>query len=559
MSQKQKANQSNTDLGRRGLLKSAMMGGIAAAFLPQLSAGFSSMFFTEGGVSNEFRNSPPTEFDEITIEELQNAMDSGELTSRSIVEHYLERIKAIDAGGPTLKSVIEVNPDALEIADACDKERKKTVVRGPLHGIPVLIKDNIDTADKMMTTAGSLALVGSKPLKDSFVVQQLRKSGAVILGKTNLSEWANFRSSHSTSGWSGRGGLTRNPYALDRNPSGSSSGSAVAVSANLCVVAVGTETDGSIVSPSSINGVVGIKPTVGLVSRAGIVPISHTQDTAGPIARTVRDAAILLSAMVGVDAEDSATLVSKGRFIHDYTKFLNVNGLKGKRIGVVRNYFGFHEKVDMVVAGALEVMKGAGAVLIDPVEIKSLSKLGDAEDIVLQYDIKADMKSYLSRLANAPVRSLKDIIDFNEKHKKAEMPYFGQDIFLKAESRGPLTSKEYIQARAKCRRLTRKEGIDAVMEKYKLDALVAPTDSPAWMTDLVDGDHFLGGSSQAAAVAGYPSVTVPAGFVFGLPIGISFFGRAWSEPTLIQLAYSFEQMTKARRPPQFKPTVDLTI
>lgn len=542
----------DTDLNRRNLLKGVVMSGMAAAVVPKLlvNKNFADSLFTV----------PSTEFDEITISQLQDGMKSGEYTSRSIVEHYLNRINAIDADGPKLKSVIEVNPDALEIADQLDRERKEKGIRGPLHGIPVLIKDNIDTADKMMTTAGSLALVGSKPREDSFLVRQLRKSGAVILGKTNLSEWANFRSSHSTSGWSGRGGLTRNPYALDRNPSGSSSGSAVAVSANLCAVAVGTETDGSIVSPASINGVVGIKPTVGLVSRTGIVPISHTQDTAGPMARSVRDAAILLGAMVGIDPEDSATRKSKGKFFIDYTEFLDPKGLKGARIGVVRNYFGFHEGVDKLMSDALEIMKSNGAIVVDPVEIKSLSKLGNAEEIVLQYDIKTDMKAYLNRLGHdAPVHSLKDIIEFNEKHKTEEMPYFGQDIFLKAEARGELTSKEYIRALEKCRRLSRTEGIDLVMEKYRLDALVAPTDSPAWLTDLVDGDHFLGGSSQAAAVAGYPSITVPAGFVFGLPVGISFFGRAWSEPKLIRLAYSFEQATKFRKPPKFKPTVDLTM
>jgi amidase len=427
-----------------------------------------------------------------------------------------------------------------------------------MHGIPVLIKDNIDTADKMMTTAGSLALVGSKPPSDSFVVQGLRKSGAVILGKTNLSEWANIRSSHSTSGWSGRGGLTRNPYALDRNTSGSSSGSAVAVSANLCAVAVGTETDGSIVSPSSINGIVGIKPTVGLVSRTGIVPISHSQDTAGPMGRSVRDAATLLGVMVGVDSEDKASLKSKRKFFSDYTQFLDVDGLKGARIGVVRTYFGFHEEVDVVINSAVEIIKRSGAIVVDPVEIKSLAKLGNAEDIALQYELKADMKKYLDRLGpTAPVQSLKDIIEFNEKHKETEMTYFGQDIFLKAEARGPLTDRIYVDALAKCHELVRTQGIDAVMKKYKLDALIAPTDSPAWKTDLVDGDHFLGGSSQAAAVAGYPSITVPAGFVFGLPIGISFFGRAWSEPMLIKLAYSFEQVTEVRKTPEFKATVEL--
>jgi amidase len=542
--------ETSTDLSRRNLLKKGIAGGVLVATFPSL---------VKHEIPSRFLSDvPSSEFDEITISDLQDGLKSGKYTARSIAEHYLERIDSLDKQGPTLKSVIEVNPDALKIADELDKERKEKGVRGPMHGIPVVIKDNIDTADKMMTTAGSLALVGSKPPGDSFLVQQLRKSGAVIIGKTNLSEWANIRSSHSTSGWSGRGGLTRNPYALDRNTSGSSSGSAVAVSANLSAVAVGTETDGSIVSPSSINGVVGIKPTVGLVSRTGVVPISHSQDTAGPMGRSVRDAATLLGALVGVDSEDRASIASKGKFFPDYTQFLDANGLKGARIGVVRSYFGFHEGVDAVISKALEILKSSGATLVDPVEIKTLSKLGNAEDLVLQYELKSDMKAYLDRLGpDAPVHTLKDIIEFNNKHKQTEMPFFGQDYFIKAEARGPLTSKQYLDALAKCHKLLRTEGIDAVMKKFKLAALVAPTDSPAWLTDLVDGDHFLGGSSQAAAVAGYPSITVPAGFVFGLPIGISFFGRAWSEPTLIKLAYSFEQATKVRKPPQFKATVDL--
>lgn len=502
---------------------------------------------------------PPFELEELTIAELGTAMQSGKYTGRSIAEMYIARIQAIDKQGPSLNCVIELNPDAVGIADALDEERREKGSRGPMHGIPVLIKDNIDTADKMATTAGSLALVGSKPPADSFVARQLRRAGAVILGKTNLSEWANIRSGHSTSGWSGRGGLTRNPYALDRNTSGSSSGSGAAVSANLCAAAVGTETDGSIVSPSSINGIVGIKPTVGLLSRTGVVPISHSQDTPGPMARTVRDAAILLGALAGIDPEDKATAAAAGGKIKpDYTSYLDANGLQGARIGVVRSYFGFHEAVDLLMADALEAMKKAGAVLVDPVEIKSFGQLGHAEDTVLQYELKADMNAYLARLGpNAPVHTLKEIIEFNEKNKAKEMPYFGQDMFIKAEAKGPLTTKEYVSALAKCRRLMRDEGIDAAMKKLTLDALVAPTDSPAWPIDLVDGDHFLGGSSTAAAVAGYPSITVPAGFVFGLPVGISFFGRAWSEPVLLKIAYSYEQATKHRKPPRFLPTVDL--
>jgi amidase len=484
-------------------------------------------------------------------------MVSGKYTARSITEQYLARIEAIDRNGPALRSVIEVNPDALAIAGELDRERTQKGSRGPLHGIPVLIKDNIDTADRMATTAGSLALVGSKPSADAFLVQQLRAAGAVILGKTNLSEWANIRSSRSTSGWSGRGGLTRNPYALDRNTSGSSSGSAVAVAANLCAVAVGTETDGSIVSPASINGIVGIKPTVGLVSRSGVIPISHTQDTAGPMARTVRDAATLLGRLAGIDGEDGATKAGKGRILADYTSALVPGGLKGARIGVVRKYFGFHPGVDDVMKGVLDALRQEGVVLVDPADIPTLGKFESDEFTVLLYELKADMKAYLDRVgASAQVHSLKDIIAFNEQHKETEMPYFGQEVFLKAEAKGGLASKEYRKALNNCRELSRTKGIDAVMDKHKLDALLAPTESPAWVTDLVLSDHYIGGSSTAAAVAGYPSITVPAGFVFGLPVGVSFFGRAWSEATLIRLAYGFEQATKVRKPPRFLPTAE---
>jgi amidase len=542
-------------LSRRGFLKSGLSGGVAAAVLPVLTA---------MGEAAPYPGSPedikPFELDEVTIGELQDGMGSGKYTARSITEKYLARIEALDRQGPALRSVIDINPDALSIADALDRERKEKGTRSPLHGIPVLIKDNINTADRMATTAGSLALVGAKPLKDSFLVQQLRIAGAVILGKTNLSEWANIRSNHSTSGWSGRGGLTRNPYALDRNTSGSSSGTAVAVAANLCAVGMGTETDGSIVSPSSVNGIVGIKPTVGLVSRSGVIPISHSQDTAGPMGRTVRDAAILLGVLAGVDAEDSATAYSHGRSSSDYTQHLDPQCLSGARIGVVRKYFGFLGAVDGVIGEALDVLKQQGATLVDPAEIPTLGKFDDSEFTVLLYELKADLNAYLTRLGpGAPVRSLKEIIEFNEKNRKAEMPYFGQETFLKAEAKGPLTSKEYLDALKKNRRLARKEGIDAVMDKYKLDALVAPTEAPGWVTDLITGDHFLGGSSMAAAVAGYPSITVPAGQVFGLPIGISFFGRAWSEPMLINFAHAFEQATHYRRPPRFLPTAEVGI
>jgi amidase len=496
------------------------------------------------------------ELDEITVSELQQGMTSGRYTARSITEKYLARIEAIDKHGPAINAVIEVNPEAVNIAKALDKERKEKRLRGPLHGIPVLIKDNIDTGDRMMTTAGSLALLGSRPLKDSVVAQKLREAGAVILGKTNLSEWANIRSNQSTSGWSGRGGQTKNPFVLDRNPCGSSSGSGAGVSANLCAVAIGTETDGSIVCPASTNGVVGLKPTVGLVSRSGIIPISHSQDTAGPLCRTVRDAAILLGALTGVDEEDKATSESRGKSYADYSQFLVADGLRGARIGVVRGTFGFNAAVDALMGTALDLLRSQGAVLVDPAEIETRGKFDDSEVTVFMYELKADLNAYLARLGpRAPVHTLQEIIEFNEKHREQEMPYFGQELFLKSELKGPLTSQEYLDALKKNHQLARTEGIDAVMDKNKLDALVGPTGGPAWLTDLVTGDHFGGGSSSTAAVAGYPNISVPAGEVFGLPVGISFFGRAWSEPVLIRLAYAYEQASKHRKPPQFLPTL----
>jgi amidase len=501
----------------------------------------------------------PFELDEITLGALEEGLKSGKFTAHSLTEKYLERIEEIDKRGPGVNAVLEVNPDALAIADALDRERQTRGPRGPLHGIPVLIKDNLATRDRMQTTAGSLALAGATPPQDSFVARKLRAAGAVILGKTNLSEWANIRSSHSSSGWSGRGGQTRNPYALDRNPCGSSSGSGAAVAANLCAVAIGTETDGSIVCPANTNGIVGIKPTVGLVSRAGIIPIAHSQDTAGPMARSVTDAALLLRAIAGVDRDDPATAASRAPEGTDYTKFLDAKGLAGARIGVVRKLFGFHDAVDKLMNGAIEEMKRQGGVIVDPADIETLDQMGDAELQVLLYELKADLNAYLAQLTpDAPVHSLQEIIEFNERHREKEMPYFGQDLFIKAQAKGSLFRKEYLDAREKCKTLMRAEGIDAVMDKFKLDALVAPTGGPACLIDLVDGDHDLGGSSTPAAVAGYPNINVPVGFVFGLPVGISFFGRAWSEPTLIKLAYSFEQATKHRRPPRFLPTVGLT-
>ena len=543
------------EFNRRDFLRTSLTGGVAMAAIPALTV--SEEVHSPSLTSTEVQS---FEFDEVTIADLQKGMNSGKETAYSITQKYLARIAAIDKKGPAINSIIELNPDALKIADELDQERKTRGSRGPLHGIPVLIKDNIDTHDRMATTAGSLALMGSKPPADAFLVQRLRAAGAIILGKTNLSEWANIRASRSTSGWSGRGGLTKNPYALDRNCSGSSAGTGAAVAANLCTVGVGTETDGSIVSPSSIHGLVGIKPTVGLVSRTGIIPISHTQDTAGPMTRTVRDAAILLGVVAGVDPEDSATESSREYSIADYTQYLNPKGLQGARVGVVRRYFGFHEGVDALMNQAFEVMKQNGAIIVDPADADALGQLSDAEGIVLQYDLKTDLNAYLARLGpDAPVHSLKEIIEFNERNKKTEMPYFGQDTFIKAEARGPLTDKEYVDAREKNLRLSRTEGIDAIMNKHSLDALIAPTESPAWVNDLVTGDHFLCSSSTAAAVAGYPHVTVPAGFVYGLPVGLSFFGRAWSEPTLIRLAYAFEQATKHRKPPRFLLTANTQI
>jgi len=552
---------SKTRPNRRSFLQSALLGGVAASLTPAYAAGAAARDLTER-TPNAATPLPaevtPFELEEVTIPQLQDGMKSGKYTAQSLVEKYLARIDEIDKRGPAVNAIIELNPDALSIAKALDQERNAKGARGPLHGIPVLIKDNIDTADRMMTTAGSLALVGSKPPKDSFVAQRLRAAGAVILGKTNLSEWANIRSSHSVSGWSGRGGLTKNPYALDRNACGSSSGTGAGISANLAVVGIGTETDGSIVCPSSSNGLAGIKPTVGLVSRGGIIPISHSQDGAGPMCRTVRDAAILLGALTGVDPDDSATAASAGKSQTDYAQYCDLHGLKGARIGVARKYFGFNDAVDALMEQSLNVMKTQGATLVDPADIATLGKFDDTELLVFMYELKADLNAYLARLGpGAPVRTLQDIIDFNDRNRQKEMPYFGQDLFVKAQSKGPLSEKEYLEAVEKNHQLARTEGIDALMDKYHLDAIVAPTGGPAWLTDLVNGDHSAGGSSNAAAVAGYPNVNVTAGFLSGLPVGISFFGRAWSEPTLIKMAYSFEQAIKARQAPRFLNSIGL--
>jgi amidase len=501
----------------------------------------------------------PAAFDlgEATIADLQHRMESGQDTARSLAAKYLARIAALDREGPALRSIIELNPDALSIADQLDAERKARGPRGPLHGIPIVIKDNIATADRMMTTAGSLALVGVAPPADAFVVTRLRNAGAVILGKTNLSEWANFRSSRSSSGWSARGGQTRNPYALDRSPSGSSSGSAVAVAANLAAVAVGTETSGSIVSPAQANSVVGIKPTVGLVSRTGIIPVAHTQDTPGPIARTVADAVALLDAMAGVDPADDATL--RQPRTGSYTTFLDPQGLKGARIGVVRKrLFGNNADADRVAEAAIAVMKERGAVIVDPTDIPTLGTFDDAELDVLLYEFKADVNKYLASIGPAsPVHSLEDLIAFNIAHRDEELRYFDQELFVRAEAKGPLTSEQYTRARVDAWGYAGTYGIDGVMAKYRLDALVALTGGPAGPIDLTKGDDrstLLPGLSGIAAVAGYPHITVPAGYIRGLPVGISFVGREWSEGTLIRLAYAYEQATKHRRPPTFAAT-----
>jgi amidase len=503
----------------------------------------------------------PFDIEEATVKDLQSAMEAGRVTARELVQLYLERIDGLDKQGPALHSILETNPEAVSLAESLDGERKSGNIRGPLHGIPVLLKDNVATADRMTTTAGSLALEGSIPPRDAFLAERLRAGGAVLLAKTNMSEWANIRSSRSSSGWSARGGQCRNPYVLDRNPCGSSSGSAVAVSANFGAVAIGTETDGSIVCPASTNGVVGLKPTVGLVSRAGIVPISHTQDTAGPLTRTVADAAVLLSAIAGTDPRDAATRAAGAQGKTDYTRYLEFGALKGARIGVARaKFFGYSDVADRLTDAAIDVMKQEGAIIVDPADVPHAGEYDDAELEVLLYELKADLDAYLRDLGpGAPVKSLAEVIDFNERNREREMPYFGQDLMIKAQAKGPLSSPAYRRALARCRRLSRELGIDAVMTRHRLDALVAPTGNPAWPTDLVNGDHFTGSSSTPAAVAGYPSISVPAGFDFGLPVGISLFGRAWSEPTLIRLAHSYEQASKLRKPPRFLPTMDPTV
>jgi amidase len=511
-----------------------------------------------GGCASSGGPGPAFSVEETTIAELQAAMQAGRISAVSLAEVYLARIQALDRTGPTLRAVQEINPDALAIAAALDRERKAGRVRGPLHGIPVLIKDNIATADRMETTAGALALVGAKPRQDSTIARRLRDAGAVILGKASMSEWAYFKSAPGSSGWSARNGQSRNPYALDRSPCGSSSGSAIAVAANLVTVAIGTETDGSIVCPSGVNGVVGIKPTVGLTSRAGVIPISATQDTVGPFGRTVGDAATVLGALVGVDPRDPATSASADRSQADYTRFLDPDGLRGARIGVPRDgYFGYSPKADAVADQAIAAMQERGAVIVDQVKIPNFDRaaLTASEITVFLYEFKAGVNAYLADLApGGRVRTLEDIVEFNRQNAAENLPYFGQEWLERAQAKGALTEPEYLEALEKCRRLAGPEGLDAAMAQNQLDALVAPTTTPAWTIDLVNGDAIRGASAKSAALAGYPLISVPAGSAMGLPVGITFMGRAWSEPTLLKLAYAFEQATKARRPPQYRPT-----
>ena len=497
--------------------------------------------------------------EEKDLSSLAEELAKGRVTSRQLVQAYLARIEAIDRKGPGLNSVIETNPEALSIADQLDQERNQKGARGPLHGIPILVKDNIDTADKMATTAGSLALLGSKPVRDAWVVSRLRRSGALILGKTNLSEWANARSSRSTSGWSGRGGLTKNPHALDRNPSGSSSGSAVAVAASLCAASVGTETDGSILSPAAHNGVVGLKPTVGLVSRSGIIPIAYSQDTAGPMARTVRDAALLLGGMAGLDPDEKSDLLARrpAELPTDYTRALMPGALKGSRLGVAKQYLNFHDKVDPILADALEVLRKQGAVLIEIPDLPKGGAWGGSELTVLHYEMKSGLNAYFAGLGpGSPVKTVEDVIAFNKKHADRELQYFGQDFLEKVATKGGLDSAEYKGALARCRKVTREKGIDRVMDDLRLDAIVGPCSGPAGLTNFKSGDSSSGGYDliSLAAVAGYPSISVPAGNVGVLPVAIMFAGRAWSETTLLGIAYGFEQATKARRAPRYLPT-----
>jgi amidase len=544
-------------LSRRGFLRYTTTAGALAAGSPALGAlaGGDAAMAAEGA-STATARVPSFKWEEATIAELQAAMQAGTLTSRRLVDAYIQRIRQIDLEGVQLDSVIEINPDARTTADELDRERRHGGPRGPLHGIPILVKDNFATDDRMETTAGSLALVGSRVPRDAFVVKGLREAGAVILGKANLSEWANFRSTQSSSGWSGRAGQCLNPYVLDHNPCGSSSGSGAAVAANLAAATLGTETDGSIVCPSSTNGVVGIKPTLGLTSRSGVVPIAHSQDVTGPICRTVADAATVLGAMTGVDPRDPATADSKGHFFNDYRHFLDPGGLRGARIGVYREgVFGISPEGDAVAESAISELSRLGATIVDPADIPNVNDVFGPEFTVLLFEFKADIAGYLSELTNTSMRTLADLISFNDAHADQEMRWFGQEIFLLAEQSGGLDDPQYRQALQTSKQLMQ-DGINGVMDRFDLDAIVSLTGSPSWTTDLVNGDHFLTASSTPAAVAGFPNLTVPAGFVFDeLPVGINFIGRQWDEPTLIKLAFAFEQGTRARHAPRFLATL----
>ena len=561
----------------RGLSRRELLGTVGGAVLAGVAVGEAALARPAGSDASNTPDTPdtlagsagpgapaakPFELEELTIRDLSAGLASGRWTSQRLVELYVGRIVEVDRvgiGGTGTNAIAETNPQALEIAEALDRERKAGKVRGPLHGIPVIVKDNIDTGDRMQTTAGSLALAGSRAGKDAFLVERLRAAGAIVLAKTNLSEWANFRSTRSTSGWSGRGGQVRNPYALDRNPCGSSSGTGSGVSANLAAAGIGTETDGSILCPSSMCGLVGIKPTVGLVSRRGIIPISSTQDTAGPMCRTVADAAILLSAIAGTDLLDPATAASAGKAA-DYTKALDANGLAGARLGVVRKFFGWHPEVDRQMAAVLDLLRQLGAVLVDPVEIPHLGDYDAGEFEIMLYEFKHGLNAYLSALpagdGPARPRSLAELIEWNRQHAAEEMPWFGQEILEQAEAKGPLTEEAYTKALAENFRLSRGEGLDAALAGQKLDALISPTMGPAYLTDWLNGDHYGGSGTSPCAVAGYPHITVPAGHVHGLPWGLSFMGTAWSEAKLIRFAHGFEQASRARRAPRFLATVD---
>lgn len=531
---------------RRKFFKSLVAGGGAIS----LSTLITTCTPCKEPSTNTFSFKIDFELDEIDVDLLQEKLNSGKLTSVELVRKYTNRIAEIDTNGPCLGSIIELNPDAETIADQLDKERKSGKLRGPLHGIPIVIKDNIDTGDKMSTSAGSLAIKDFKAKKDAFIVERLRESGAILLGKSNLSEWANFRSTQSSSGWSGRGGQVKNPYVIDRNPCGSSSGTGVAISANLCTIGIGTETDGSIVCPGGINGIVGIKPTVGLWSRTGIIPISSTQDTAGPMARTVKDAAYLLGALTGVDKIDTASVNSEGNAKSDYSKSCVEDGLLGAKIGVLRNYFGFDTRVDQIMESSILSMNNAGAVIVDNLEFTPKNEIGQYEWNLLLFEFKHTLNEYFRLHPNSPIKSLQELIVFNTENEAESMTWFKQELFEMAQAKGDLSSDEYKEA-YKNSKIVAQKALDNLFTENQLDALVAPTNGPAWKTDYLNGDHFKGGSSSPAAVSGYPSITVPAGFINELPIGISFIGKDWSESTLIKIAYSFEQKTKIRKKPKF--------